>query len=109
MPYPCFMANCDVRGGMSGGPIFDETGFLRGIISRSMSPIDDDHHATTAQSVWTSLILPIDKTVLYDTLEYGPSLYEATLRGKILASGIHRLAPSFREDGSLETLSLMKQ
>ncbi len=47
--------------------------------------------------------------VLYDTLEYGPSLYEATLRGKILASGIHRLAPSFREDGSLETLSLMKQ
>ena len=88
MPHPCFMADCDVRGGMSGGPVFDETGFIRGIISRS--------------------IAPIDKTILCSTLDYGPSLYDSVLRGRILASGIQRIAPTYRGDGSLKTLSLME-
>src|SRR2546427_316313 len=99
MPYPSFTADCRVFGGMSGGPVFDERGCLRGIISRGFSSAEDDVNATTAQSVWTSLILPIDKTAL-PAHGYGITLYEAALRGKIAAFGIHRLQPSFRQDGS---------
>jgi hypothetical protein len=101
MPYPSFTADCRVRGGMSGGPVLDESGFLRGIVSRGFSSID----ATTAQSIWTSLILPIDKTPL-PQYGYGSSLYEAALRGKIVAFGIGRLEALFNTDGSIETLSL---
>src|SRR5262249_38049728 len=50
--FPCFIADCKVDGGMSGGPVFDRNGFLRGIISRGISLNDNKKHTTTLQSGW---------------------------------------------------------
>ena len=38
VPYPCIELLCDSLGGMSGGAVLDDAGFLLGIISRGMSP-----------------------------------------------------------------------
>jgi hypothetical protein len=41
MPFPCFAVDCDTRGGMSGGPVFDSAGYLVGLlcVSRSDDPV----------------------------------------------------------------------
>jgi len=36
LPHPCFEVNCAAMGGMSGGPAFDENGFLIGLVTSSM-------------------------------------------------------------------------
>jgi S1-C subfamily serine protease len=104
--FPSFMADCKVDGGMSGGPVFDRHGFLRGIISRGFSINSNKSHTTTIQSIWTSLLLPTITSSLV-TKGYGKSLYEAVQQGRIVAIGMERLDPEFREDGALKRLSLL--
>ena len=36
LPHPCFEIDCAAAGGMSGGPAFDEKGFLLGLITSSI-------------------------------------------------------------------------
>jgi S1-C subfamily serine protease len=36
LPSPCFEVDCPALGGMSGGPAFDEDGFLVGLVSSSL-------------------------------------------------------------------------
>lgn len=36
LPHPCFEVNCAAIGGMSGGPAFDEDGFLVGLVTSSI-------------------------------------------------------------------------
>jgi S1-C subfamily serine protease len=36
LPHPCFEVNCAATGGMSGGPAFDEKGFLVGLVTSSI-------------------------------------------------------------------------
>jgi S1-C subfamily serine protease len=36
LPHPCFEVNCAATGGMSGGPAFDENGFLVGLVTSSI-------------------------------------------------------------------------
>jgi S1-C subfamily serine protease len=103
--FPCFIADCKVDGGMSGGPVFDRNGFLRGIISRAISLNDNKSHTTTIQSIWTSLLLPtIDSSLI--NKGYGRSLYDAAQQAKILVTDMERLEPRFREDRTFEGLTL---
>jgi hypothetical protein len=39
--FPCYMVAAKFEGGMSGGPVFDRSGLLFGIISGSLSPGDE--------------------------------------------------------------------
>ena len=52
LPGPCFAVDCDARGGMSGGPVFDSRGHLVGVVSSSY-----EGGATTFVShVWPALV-----------------------------------------------------
>jgi hypothetical protein len=42
MPFPCFQVSARFDGGMSGGPVIDESGGLCGIVSSGVSMQDDD-------------------------------------------------------------------
>ncbi len=39
-PTPVFAVEGDWRPGMSGGPVFNSTGGVVGVVSRSMAPVD---------------------------------------------------------------------
>lgn len=42
LPGPCIEIDCPSWGGMSGGPVFDERGWLIGVLSSSVSAEDDE-------------------------------------------------------------------
>jgi hypothetical protein len=61
MPFPCFRTNARFDGGMSGGPIFNRTGSLCGLICSTYPPFsDDEDHASYAASLWPAMATPID-------------------------------------------------
>jgi hypothetical protein len=47
-PWPCIEVDCPSWGGMSGGPVFDERGFVVGIISRGLNFAEDPSPMLTA-------------------------------------------------------------
>jgi hypothetical protein len=42
MPYPCFQIGARFDGGMSGGPVLDESGALCGVVSKGYDLADDE-------------------------------------------------------------------
>lgn len=52
LPGPCLAVECDARGGMSGGPVFDSRGFLVGVVSSSY----EGNMTTFVSHVWPALV-----------------------------------------------------
>lgn len=80
--FPCFQTNARFDGGMSGGPVIDESGALIGVISSNLPPEDETgEHISYVALIWPSLLTPIDITVegliinipypIYDLAKYG--------------------------------------
>ncbi len=61
MPFPCFRTNARFDGGMSGGPVFNDSGKLCGLVCSSYPPfMPDEDHASYAVSLWPAMGIPID-------------------------------------------------
>jgi hypothetical protein len=57
LPFPCFEVSCPAAGGMSGGPAFDESGFLLGLVSSSFyADVDCPRYLSL---LWPALPEPI--------------------------------------------------
>lgn len=75
--FPCFQTNARYDGGMSGGPVFNETGKLCGIICSNMPPhADGEDHVSYVASLWPLMGIRIDletpghpKNIKYPMLE----------------------------------------
>lgn len=52
LPGPCVAVECDARGGMSGGPVFDNRGYLVGLVSSSY----EGGSTTFVSHVWPALV-----------------------------------------------------
>lgn len=52
LPGPCFAVECEARGGMSGGPVFDSRGYLVGLVSSSY----EGDMTTFVSHVWPALV-----------------------------------------------------
>jgi len=59
LTFPCFRTNARFDGGMSGGPVFDSGGVLRGLVCYSSTSPDDPVHDTYAVLLWPSLVTPL--------------------------------------------------
>jgi hypothetical protein len=56
LPYPTFQTNARFDSGMSGGPVFDETGRLCGLICKSIHPFtDNEDHVSYVALLWPSM------------------------------------------------------
>lgn len=99
-PFPCFHADLEVFGSMSGGPVFNASGDVCGVISLG---ITGSTHTTVA-SVWPLLVRQLDHPRLQAS--YASTVYEAVLRCQIAANGLSRIEPSFGPDGVLRGISL---
>jgi hypothetical protein len=69
VPYPCIELSCDSLGGMSGGAVLDDAGFLLGIISRGMTP-DGGKGPTFAAWLVPSLTRSLE-------ISWPPGVYDA--------------------------------
>ncbi|MFS2032588.1 trypsin-like peptidase domain-containing protein [Polaromonas sp. CT11-55] len=52
LPGPCLAVECEARGGMSGGPVFDSRGYLVGVVSSSY----EGDTTTFVSHIWPALI-----------------------------------------------------
>lgn len=52
LPGPCLAVECEARGGMSGGPVFDSRGYLVGLVSSSY----EGDKTTFVSHVWPALL-----------------------------------------------------
>jgi S1-C subfamily serine protease len=50
--FPCFQTDARFVGGMSGGPVFNEHGYLCGIVSSSLSPSPGEPDVSYAALLW---------------------------------------------------------
>lgn len=62
LPFPCFQTNARFKYGMSGGPIFNDSGQLCGLICTSMEDVSENEteHTSYAASLWPSMGTQID-------------------------------------------------
>jgi S1-C subfamily serine protease len=58
--FPCFEINARFEPGMSGGPVFNESGELCGIICSAITPTQGVAHIAYAASLWPILGIKID-------------------------------------------------
>ena len=73
LKFPCYEMTLPVVAGMSGGPVFDETGHLRGIICSSVEP---DLVPSYASVLWPAMglqdpSLPLPAPTLLDLAHAG--------------------------------------
>jgi hypothetical protein len=54
--FPCFRVNARFDGGMSGGPVFNDTGQMCGVICSSMPANEEnEEHVSYAASLWPAM------------------------------------------------------
>lgn len=57
LPYPSVEADFPAWGAMSGGPVFDERGFVVGLLSRSLETADEPSPSYVSL-IWPALLIP---------------------------------------------------
>jgi hypothetical protein len=61
LPFPCFRTNARFDPGMSGGPVFDETGRFCGLICSNLPPSDEgEDHVSWVTLLWPSLAVQVN-------------------------------------------------
>ncbi len=83
--YPSFEMDLEVKGGMSGGPVFDKAGHLRGVICSSFTFANEEAPISYASTLWPSLALPVWPTPKVHLEHDQPRLLHLAQRGKIMA------------------------
>lgn len=80
MPHPCIEVKCLTRGGMSGGPAFDQNGKLVGLLSTSF----EDHEGPSYVSMlWPVMAAPIETCWPSGILELPTNIISMTEHGVI--------------------------
>jgi hypothetical protein len=59
--FPCFRTNARFEGGMSGGPVFNSSHQLCGLVCAALPPLTpEDEHTSYAVALWPAMAIPID-------------------------------------------------
>lgn len=97
---PCFAANVFSIGGMSGGPVFDETGHVIGIVSESIGNDDPDNYVTFVSLVWPATLFEFEGVYPQGMFPAGSQLRSHYVREgwRVLATAAGELA--FLEGGN---------
>lgn len=79
VPWPVIEVACPVRGGMSGGPVFDESGHLIGLVCSSLD-ISEDEGVTYVSLLWRAMTAQFESGWLKGVLPPLASLLELDRR-----------------------------
>ena len=91
--FPCYEMSLPILPGMSGGPVFDETGHLRGVICSSVEPEDVPSYASV---LWPAMGLQEPSQP-----DPAPRLLDLAKAGIVKAIGI-ALAQTWAHDAEPE-------
>lgn len=58
--FPCFQTNARFDGGMSGGPIFNSTGQICGVICAALTTDDQGPYTSYGAMIWPALFTTVD-------------------------------------------------
>ena len=82
--FPCFRTDARFESGMSGGPVFNEVGYVCGVICSSMAPIEDDPcYISYASLLWIMMGCEIQIAGTSGGSPENVTLYDLALRGYI--------------------------
>lgn len=85
--FPCFMVNARFDGGMSGGPVFNDNGYLCGLICSNLPPSESDQqHVSYVTLLWPALGVNLD--LPYDKIEREKSYPALLLVQENIINGI---------------------
>lgn len=79
IPWPVLEVSCPARGGMSGGPVFDETGYLVGLVCSSVE-ISESEGVAYVSLLWPAMAARFESTWLKGLLPSPISLLELDRR-----------------------------
>lgn len=75
--FPCFQTNARFDGGMSGGPVFNESGYLCGLVCSNLPPIEsNEDHVSYVTSIWPLMGLKIDMNRKNSPIDITYPMYE---------------------------------
>lgn len=75
IPWPTIEVGCPARGGMSGGPVFDSTGHLIGLICSSIE-FSEQEGISYVSLLWPALTIPFESSWLSGAIPPKGSLLE---------------------------------
>jgi hypothetical protein len=102
MPFPGFETNARFDPGMSGGPVFNESGELCGIISHSYDPYEKgDRWASFVSSLWPLMALQLDLPIKGNDSTGAYLLADLANAKYIRTLNLNRVAIERNEDGSV--------
>jgi len=99
LPFPCYQVSARFAGGMSGGPVFDETGSLCGLVCSNIEGTHlDGEPVSYVTTLWPlfRLILTFDRAGNYPRGARYPAI-ELARGGQILVDDLPRLDKWFSE------------
>lgn len=107
LAFPCFMSNARFDGGMSGGPVFNMSGHLCGVICSSLPPgveEPDAEHASYASILWPSLAIPIDDLYTDSPFTAPYTLFDFASTGRLRTTGLASILAIRDDRGELKEL-----
>lgn len=107
LPFPYFRTNARFDGGMSGGPVFNDSGQLCGIICSNMPPFaEEDGHVSYVSSLWASMHTVIDMDRQGHPSGESYPVLELAAEGFITLVNWERLSFVRDEGGSIKQIAL---
>ena len=105
MKFPCFLTDCKLVGGMSGGPVFDgANGSAIGIVCAGFEVPEGENHISYASLARTSLLLVLEATTASGRTER-KFLYDFVRGGAVVADDEFTVV-SDRQVGDQRTLTI---
>jgi hypothetical protein len=101
LKFPSFQTDARFDPGMSGGPVFNESGHVCGVTCSSLPPMQDSGHVSFASLIWPSLGTSLEIAVGEGSPVQAHLVHDLVLRGFIATdSGISKVRVVRNADGT---------
>ncbi len=101
--YPCIEMNARFEGGMSGGPVFNDSGQLIGIVCSSFDLSDSNENISYASLLW-----PLMAIVVENIKDVSQPLYDLAKSGIIETIGLKRIRLSITGQKDIFNISYIR-
>jgi Trypsin-like peptidase domain len=95
-PFACFRVNARFDGGMSGGPVFSDSGHICGVICSNLPPHDEtEEHCSYVTALWPLMALGVELNPITGHLENKTcSMFELAKNGVLSVNGLEKISVS---------------
>lgn len=93
LPFPCYQVNARFDGGMSGGPVINDSGKVCGVICSNLPPDDEkDEHLSYVATLWPLMATKLSIDPNGNSVKAPYLLLELAKKGIISANGWEKVS-----------------